>query len=287
MSHKITVEGGKSVRLPTAGKYCDQDIEVTAEVGGVELPELTNPGVAADLLAGKELIGQDGEVIPGSMVNHGTVIVNLSPDNNDYIGEAGYYDTIAVTAKTGIITFTPSKQQQTAAPGNYFFRSVTVEPIPDEYQDVSKVDAAAGDVHEGKTIVDAEGNVVPGTFTIDSELADQDTLLTELEEALEGKASGSESVDYGFFLINNDPHVFAKGTTWEEYINSRLCYSTQMVGDAGAIIVPFLTIRSDNTIYQISVGVDYLISTDGTYSGLVHSTDEIIENHSYSSYYDD
>ena len=34
MSHNITVEGGTSVRLPTAGKYCDQDIIVTATGGG-------------------------------------------------------------------------------------------------------------------------------------------------------------------------------------------------------------------------------------------------------------
>lgn len=27
----IVVEGGKSIRLPTAGKYCDRDIIVTAE----------------------------------------------------------------------------------------------------------------------------------------------------------------------------------------------------------------------------------------------------------------
>lgn len=35
----ITVEGGSSVRLPTAGKYCDRDIIITAE-GGDELAEL-------------------------------------------------------------------------------------------------------------------------------------------------------------------------------------------------------------------------------------------------------
>ena len=34
MSHNITVEGGKTVRLTTAGKYCDQDIVVTAQGGG-------------------------------------------------------------------------------------------------------------------------------------------------------------------------------------------------------------------------------------------------------------
>jgi hypothetical protein len=34
MSHNITVEGGTSVRLPTAGKYCDRDIVITATGSG-------------------------------------------------------------------------------------------------------------------------------------------------------------------------------------------------------------------------------------------------------------
>jgi hypothetical protein len=37
MSHNITIEGGASVRLPTAGKYCDRDIIITAE-GGTPTP---------------------------------------------------------------------------------------------------------------------------------------------------------------------------------------------------------------------------------------------------------
>ena len=36
MTHNITVEGGTSVRLPTAGKYCDRDIVVTATGGGAD-----------------------------------------------------------------------------------------------------------------------------------------------------------------------------------------------------------------------------------------------------------
>ena len=32
--HNITVTGGTSIRLPTAGKYCDRDIVITAEGGG-------------------------------------------------------------------------------------------------------------------------------------------------------------------------------------------------------------------------------------------------------------
>lgn len=37
MSHDITIEGGTSVRLPTAGKYCDRDIIITAEGGKEDL----------------------------------------------------------------------------------------------------------------------------------------------------------------------------------------------------------------------------------------------------------
>lgn len=37
MSHNITMQGGTSVRLPTAGKYCDQDIIITAEGGAEDL----------------------------------------------------------------------------------------------------------------------------------------------------------------------------------------------------------------------------------------------------------
>lgn len=37
MSFNIEVEGGKTVRLPTKGKYCDRDIVVTAEGGAEDL----------------------------------------------------------------------------------------------------------------------------------------------------------------------------------------------------------------------------------------------------------
>lgn len=40
MSHNITVESGTSVRLPTAGKYCDRDIVVTATGGGEAAEDL-------------------------------------------------------------------------------------------------------------------------------------------------------------------------------------------------------------------------------------------------------
>lgn len=67
MSHNITVAGGSSVRLPTAGKYCDRDIVVTAPSGGgVELPPLVSPGSADDLMAGKQLLDGEGKIVDGA-----------------------------------------------------------------------------------------------------------------------------------------------------------------------------------------------------------------------------
>lgn len=40
MSFNIEVEGGTSVRLPTAGKYCDRDIVVTAQGGAEDLNDV-------------------------------------------------------------------------------------------------------------------------------------------------------------------------------------------------------------------------------------------------------
>lgn len=42
--HNIVVEGGTSVRLPTAGKYCDRDIIVTAEGGGGGIDKIVVTG---------------------------------------------------------------------------------------------------------------------------------------------------------------------------------------------------------------------------------------------------
>lgn len=43
------------------------------KAAGVKLPELTNEGIALDLLFGKELIDQDGKVVIGTMPNNGTI----------------------------------------------------------------------------------------------------------------------------------------------------------------------------------------------------------------------
>lgn len=55
-------------------------------------------------------------------------------------------------------------------------------------------EGAAADLLSGKELIDGDGNVVTGTFTIDSELSTQDNLISQIQTALQNKASASEPV---------------------------------------------------------------------------------------------
>ena len=63
-------------------------------------------------------------------------------------------------------TITPTKNQQNVTPdsGYYGLSDVTVNPIPEAYQDVSSVTATASDVLTGKVFVTDEGAVTTGTM---------------------------------------------------------------------------------------------------------------------------
>lgn len=69
-------------------------------------------------------------------------------------------------------TITPTKLQQNITPdsGYYGLSDVTVNPIPESYQDVSAVTATAGDVLSGKVFVNATGNTVTGTMPSNGEI---------------------------------------------------------------------------------------------------------------------
>lgn len=109
------------------------------------------------------------------IVNQGAISVEIK-EGTSFTIPAGYHNgsgTVkaisdaagdAESYKTQAKTVTPTKKQQSVTPdaGYYALESVTVNAIPENYQDVSSVTAGAGDVLTGKVFVTAAGVVTPG-----------------------------------------------------------------------------------------------------------------------------
>ena len=107
------------------------------------------------------------------IVNQGAVSVTVQ-EGSTYTIPKGYHNgsgTVSGVSGGGNYTLqsktaTPTKRQQNITPdgGYYGLSDVTVGAIPEAYQDVSSVTAAAGDVLTGKVIVLADGTVSTGTM---------------------------------------------------------------------------------------------------------------------------
>lgn len=107
------------------------------------------------------------------LVNRGAVSVTVK-EGESYTIPAGYHNGSGTVSGVGgggsynlqSKTATPTKKQQSVTPdsGYYGLSDVTIAAIPDAYQDVSSVTAAAGDVLTGKVFVTATGVVTTGTM---------------------------------------------------------------------------------------------------------------------------
>ena len=108
-----------------------------------------------------------------NMENWGAVNPSLDEKTTTYTIPKGYHSgtgkvTITPEAKTAM----PTKKQQKITPAaGKVLAEVTVEPIPDAYQDVTPVTAGAGDVLSGKKIVTETGEVIDGTIPVNGAIA--------------------------------------------------------------------------------------------------------------------
>ena len=119
------------------------------------------------MLTGKVYVTADGTVTPGEMVNNGAVDKTLDVTTITYTIPKGYHSgsgKVRLVLETKTVTPTKSAQKVTPTTGKVL-SEVTVEAIPDKYQDVTNVDAVADDVLAGKTIVDASGEEIEGKMT--------------------------------------------------------------------------------------------------------------------------
>lgn len=152
---------------------------------------------AGDVLTGKIFVTADGAVTAGEMVNNGAVDKTLDISTVHYVIPKGYHSgagKVRIVLETKSVT--PTKSTQNIAPtAGKVLSQVTVEAIPDKYQDVSGVTATAANVVDGYYFVDSTGAVIEGTMpdkgTVNATI---DGLTTTSYTIPAGKHSGSGKV---------------------------------------------------------------------------------------------
>ncbi|MDY4833929.1 MAG: hypothetical protein SO181_02095 [Frisingicoccus sp.] len=152
---------------------------------------------AADVLTGKVIVTADGAITPGEMINNGTVDKALDVTTITYTIPKGFHSgsgkvQIVLETKTVI----PSKTAQDITPtAGKVLSKVTVEAIPEAYQDVSGVTATAANVTDGSFFVDSTGALVEGTMPDKGAVtATIDGLTTTSYTIPAGKHNGSGTV---------------------------------------------------------------------------------------------
>lgn len=181
---------------PDAGYYALESVTVAAIPEVYQDVSSVTAG-AGDVLTGKVYVTAAGVVTPGEMVNNGAVDKTLDVTTITYTIPKGYHSgsgKVQIVLETKTVTPTKSTQNITPTAGKVLSK-VTVEAIPDKYQDVSGVTATAADVVDGSYFVDKTGAVVEGTMPNKGAVtATIDGLTTTSYTIPAGKHSGAGKV---------------------------------------------------------------------------------------------
>lgn len=162
-----TVTPTKKQQAVTAdsGYYGLSDVTVAAIPEAYQDVSNVN-ATAPDVLTGKIIVTADGTVVTGSMPNIGKQTKTLNVTVVSYTIPKGYHDgtgTVTITLESKTVTPTKAKQEITPTNGKVL-NKVTVEAIPDAYQNVTNVTATAPTVLSGDIFVDSTGAEVEGTM---------------------------------------------------------------------------------------------------------------------------
>lgn len=151
---------------------------------------------AGEVLAGKIFVDSEGKVITGTMANNGSVDKTLDVTTISYTIPAGYHSgtgTVKLSLETKSVTPSKSAQDITPTTGKVLSK-VTVEAIPDAYQDVTGVTATADTVLDGSVFVNADGEEIEGTMANNGAVSETLDSVTTSYTVPEGYHNGEGTV---------------------------------------------------------------------------------------------
>jgi len=135
--------------------------------------DLRNKGVALGFVLDTDNLTQIATKYNTALENQGAVSISVMEGETKTIPQGYHNGSGTVTGVSGggdydlqAKTVTPTKSQINITPDEGYFgiSSVTVEPIPAAYQDVSSVTATAADILATKTFVPSNGVLETGTM---------------------------------------------------------------------------------------------------------------------------
>lgn len=159
---------------------------------------------AGDVTLGKIIVLADGTVVSGTMPDNGAVNKTLDVNNIQYVVAAGRHSgtgTVKIVLEEKTVTPTKAQQVITPASGKVLSK-VTVEAIPDAYQDVTPVTATAPHVLDGDIFVDAAGNQVEGSMPNNGNISLTINPLTQSSVEIPAGYTGGGSVELTEDLLN-------------------------------------------------------------------------------------
>lgn len=171
--------------------------------GDIELPTLTNPAVSADILAGKESINGSGNIITGTIptktsddLTTSGPVVNVPAG---YFAESAYKAIDVATQATPTISVDSAgkitasiTQAQGFTPGGTktATQQLTTQAAKTITPSTSSQTAVAKDRYTTGVIT---VGAIPDGYMVANEISAQDTLISQIQSALQGKAAGSGS----------------------------------------------------------------------------------------------